>query len=288
MIWLIGCSGMLGSEVESLLKRGRFVYEATDAEVDVTDGRALGCFAAGRSVDWIINCSGYTAVDRAEDERELAFAVNADGVLNITRVAAEKGARLVHVSTDFVFDGANREGYVEDDPTGPICVYGASKLAGERHITGSMTDYFILRTAWLHGAKGNNFVRTMLRLFGERDEVGVVADQWGSPTYTRDLAFAIMAVIGSDSHRFGIYHFSNEGRISRHEFAAEIYALGWRYGLTGRDVRITPIATAEYPARARRPVNSYLSKEKIRRELGIEIRGWKEALEDCIRELAGL
>lgn len=285
MIWLIGNRGMLGSDVEMLLKRRSIEYAATDTDVDITDFAALGDFAAGRGFTRIINCSAYTAVDRAEDEREQAFAINAAGVMNIARVAADTGAVLVHVSTDYVFDGEKSGAYSEDDATGPAGEYGRSKLEGERHIAVTVNRHFILRTAWLYGAHGNNFVRTMLRLFNERDEVRVVADQWGSPTFTRDLAAAIMTIAGGTFQRYGIYHYTNEGRTNWYEFAKEICALGKRYGIVKRDVRILPITTAEYPTKAKRPRNSYLSKEKIRQELGIECRDWKEALEECIREM---
>jgi dTDP-4-dehydrorhamnose reductase len=286
MIWLIGNRGMLGSDVEELLKKGRFPYTGTDAEVDIIEYDALREHAARHDPDWIINCSAYTAVDRAEDEQDRAFAVNAGGVLNVARVAEERGARLIHISTDYVFDGEKPGAYREDDATGPTGAYGLSKLEGERHVVAAMSDYFILRTAWLYGTTGGNFVRTMLRLFNERDEVRVVDDQWGSPTFTRDLAAAVIAIVKADARAFGIYHFTNEGRTNWYGFAREIYALGRRYGLIGREVRITPIPTAEYPTRARRPKNSYLSKDRIRSGLGIVCRGWEEALEGCIRALA--
>lgn len=286
MIWLIGNRGMLGSDVEILLKRRSIMYAATDTDFDITDCGALRDFAGGRGFTLIINCSAYTAVDRAEDEPDRAFAINADGVLNIARVARENSAVLIHVSTDYVFDGEKSGAYLEDDPTGPIGVYGRSKLEGERNIASVMNEYFILRTAWLYGARGNNFVRTMLRLFGERDEVRVVADQWGSPTFTGDLAGAIMSIIEGSRKRYGIYHFTNAGRINWYEFACGIYAAGRRLGIIRRDVRIVPITTAEYPTRAKRPKNSYLSKDKIIRELGIACRDWEEALEECINELS--
>ncbi len=285
MIWLIGNKGMLGSNVETLLKRQSMPCITTDIDVDITDYAALRDFAAPHKIDWIINCSAYTAVDAAEDERDRAFRINADGVLNIARVADEKDAALVHVSTDYVFDGETAEAYHEDDATNPIGTYGESKLAGERHIASSMKRFFILRTAWLYGETGKNFVLTMIRLFRERDEVRVVADQWGSPTYAGDLAAAIVTIVRSDSTRFGIYHYTNEGRINWFEFAREICTLARRQGLIDRDVRIVPIATDEYPTKARRPKNSYLSKEKIIRELGVQCRDWRVALEECIGNL---
>ncbi len=285
MIWLIGNRGMLGSDVEKLLVRRSLPFMTSDIDVDITDPAALRAFAGQQDIEWIINCSAYTAVDAAEDERDRAFRINADGVLNIARLAEEKGAALIHVSTDYVFDGEKPGAYREDDATNPVGAYGASKLAGEQRIASAMKRYFIIRTAWLYGRTGKNFTLTMIRLFGERDEVRVVADQWGSPTYTGDLAAAIVKIVEDGSARYGIYHYTNEGRTTWHEFAVEICAQARRHGLIDRDVRVTPVTTAEYPTKARRPKNSYLSKEKIVRELGVRCRDWREALADCISSL---
>lgn len=285
MIWLIGNRGMLGADVERLLERRSLSYRTSDTDVDITDYGALRAYAASYPVDWIINCSAYTAVDAAEDERERAFLVNAEGVLNIARVAKDIGAALVHVSTDYVFDGEKVDAYREDDPTNPIGAYGESKLAGERNVISAMDRHFIVRTAWLYGERGKNFVHTMIRLFREREEVRVVADQWGSPTFTRDLAAALVTVAERNSDRYGIYHYTNDGRATWHEFAQAIYDLSRRHGLVDRDVRIVPITTAEYPTKARRPKNSYLSKEKMIRDLGVRCRPWREALEECIISL---
>jgi len=284
MIWLIGNRGMLGSDVEELLKTRSVRYIATDIDVDITDYAALSDFASYREIDRIINCSAYTAVDKAEEERDKAYSINADGAHNIARVAEHSGAVLIHVSTDYVFDGEKNGPYLEDDETNPLGVYGRSKLEGERRIISETDRYFIIRTAWLYGARGANFVRTMLRLFRERDEVRVVADQWGSPTYSKDLASALISAAAGDSTRFGIYHFTNEGRTNWYEFAREIYGQAVRYGRVKRDVDIVPITTSEYPTKARRPKNSYLSKEKIIRELGVECRAWRKALEEFIKK----
>ncbi len=285
MIWIIGNKGMLGSDVEKLLNRQSLPYISSDIDVDITDYAALRAFADRYQIGWIINCSAYTAVDAAEDEREKAFRINADGVLNIARVAEEKGAALVHVSTDYVFDGEKPGAWREDDATNPIGAYGESKLAGEKHIVSAMKRYFIIRTAWLYGETGKNFVLTMIKLFKERDEVRVVADQWGSPTYTSDLAAAIVTIVEGDSKRYGIYHYTNEGRTNWHEFATEICVLARKHGLVNRDVRVVPITTSEYPTKTRRPKNSYLLKEKIIRELGVHCRDWRAALEECIGNL---
>ncbi|HPO47014.1 MAG TPA: dTDP-4-dehydrorhamnose reductase, partial [Spirochaetota bacterium] len=235
---------------------------------------------------WIINCSAYTAVDRAEDEPERAFEINARGVGSLARIAHEKGARLVHISTDYVFDGERGEPYNEDDSTRPTSVYGKSKLMGEEEILKTHPGHFIIRTAWLYGKNGPNFVYTMLRLFNERDEVRVVNDQRGSPTFALDLARAIIKIAVDDSHKYGIYHYTNEGVISWYDFACEIYRLAREYALTKRDVKIIPITSEEYPTRAIRPKDSSLSKEKIKRELGVECRNWKEALEEFLKEFS--
>ncbi|MFP4447028.1 MAG: SDR family oxidoreductase, partial [Desulfosudaceae bacterium] len=181
MIWLVGSRGMLGTEVDSLLQQRRLPYLASGKEVDITDPDQLRRFASGRDFSWIINCSAYTAVDQAEDEPEAAFAINADGPGRLAALAREKNARLVHISTDYVFDGTKTEDYRESDPPSPIGVYGRSKYQGEVNIINTHPAHIIVRTAWLYGRSGPSFVATMLRLFRERAEVGVVNDQYGSP-----------------------------------------------------------------------------------------------------------
>lgn len=285
MIWIIGSRGMLGSEVKTLLHETDESYCVSDREVDITSWDSLSEFSMNKPISWIVNCAAYTAVDRAEDEPAAAFAINETGAANIARIANAKNARLIHISTDYVFDGSKEGAYTEDDPTGPVGVYGKSKLGGEKMIVATTPGYFIIRTAWLYGKNGPNFVNTMIRLFRERGEVRVVNDQRGSPTFARDLADAILRIAGNDSRRYGVYHYSNEGDISWFDFAAEIYRLVHIHGLIERDVSVVPITTEEYPTRAFRPKNSVLSKEKIKNELGLEIRDWKTALEQFIRTL---
>lgn len=279
---------MLGAEVESLLDRSNFPYLSSDQEVDIGDKTALQTFVRehhGEKPEWIINCSGYTAVDRAEDEAESAFRINAEGVRNIAETAKALNSTVVHISTDYVFAGDKNSSYFEEDPTSPIGVYAKSKLGGEEYIQDRLAKYYILRTAWLYASRGNNFVRTILRLFQERDTVQVVADQWGSPTYARDLAGMILQIIKTDKKSYGIYHYTNTGKTSWHGFAEEIYRQARRIGLLRREVRIVPVTTEEYPTRAKRPKYSYLSKEKIQKTFGISIRSWQEALQECIEEL---
>jgi len=280
MIWLIGNQGMLGTEVETLLRRRRVPYFASDKEVDITDPDALRRFASGRSLTWIINCSAYTAVDQAEDEPEAAFAINADGPGHLAALAREKNARLLHISTDYVFDGTRAEAYRESDPPSPIGVYGRSKYQGEVNIINTLAEHIIVRTAWLYGHHGPSFVATMLRLFHERPEVRVVNDQYGSPTCAPDLAAAILTIIEGSTDQFGIYHFTNEGRATWHDFAREIYHQAREHQLVANQVVIRGIPAAEYPTRAQRPANACLSKKKIKNTFALTIRPWQDGLAD--------
>lgn len=285
MIWLVGNGGMLGSDVEDVLQEAEFDFLATDIEVDITDYNELERFSREHRIEWIINCSGYTAVDRAEEEPEKAFTINADGALNIAKIARERGARLLHISTDYVFDGQKEGEYKEDDPPNPIGVYGKSKLEGERHILRTLREYFIIRTAWLYGRHGSNFVYSMLRLFKEKSSVRVVNDQWGSPTYAKDLARAIMKIIESKGDRYGVYHYTNEGKITWYRFAREIYKKAKEYRLVEKEVDILSIITDEYPTKAKRPKNSSMSKKKIKDTFRLNIREYKEALDEFLKDV---
>jgi dTDP-4-dehydrorhamnose reductase len=286
MIWLVGNRGMLGSEVHRRLQAEKLDHVATDLEVDITDPQALSAFSGPLALSWIVNCSAYTAVDRAEDEPEQAFRINAEGVRNLALTARLKKARLLHISTDYVFDGRKEGVYLETDTPNPSGIYGHSKLQGELFIRENIDSHVILRTAWLYGPDGSNFVRTMLRLFQERDEVTVVADQWGSPTLAGDLADVILQIITGDTLEYGTFHFTNEGRTNWFEFASLILELAGKHHLIDREVRLLPITTEQYPTKALRPANSYLSKEKIKAVFGIPVRPWQEALTEFIGGLA--
>lgn len=293
MIWLIGNKGMLGNDVEKLLKERGLVYWASDREIDISDYKALEKFGKDKKIKWVINCAGYTKVDKAEEEIDEAFKLNKDGVRNIAIFSAKKQIRLIHISTDYVFDGRQKgEGdaaaYTEDDKTHPINIYGKSKLAGEEEIKKMLEGYFVIRTAWLYGSLGNNFVFTMLRLFKEKEVIKVVDDQWGSPTYTVDLAGAILKIIEDDSVKYGIYHFTNEGVTNWYKFARAIYSKARKLDLIGdsKKVVLKAIKTEEYPTAAARPKNSILSKEKIKKEFNLDIRNWKEALTEYLTILS--
>jgi len=290
MIWLIGNKGMLGSEVEKLLKKNNLSYMASDREVDITNYTALENYGQGKKIEWVINCSGYTQVDKAEEETKQVFKINRDGVKNIALYCMKRKVRLIHISTDYIFDGDKDDvrGYREDDKANPLSVYGKSKLAGEKEIQKILEEYFILRTAWLYGLNGHNFIFTMLRLFQKKEKVEVIDDQLGSPTYAVDLAGAILKIIEDDSVSDGVYHFTNEGMTSWYKFALNIYDKAKRLGLIegNKKVEIQPIKTEDYPTAALRPRYSVLSKEKIKKEFNLKIRDWDKALEDFLSTLS--
>lgn len=290
MIWLIGNKGMLGYEVEKLLKKNNLSYTASDQEIDITDFSILVQHIKDKKIDWIVNCAAYTAVDKAEEEIEKAYCINRDGVKNIARIALDKQAKLIHISTDYVFDGKKdkQSAYTEENQANPMGIYGKSKLTGEKEIINILDKYFIIRTAWLYGVNGHNFVYTMLRLFKEREVITVVDDQWGSPTYAADLAEVILKIIKTGSDKFGIYHFTNEGVINWYQFAREIYDKAKEIGIVNgsRNVEIKPIKTEEYPTAAIRPQYSVLSKDKVKKEFNLKIRNWYKALEDFLNILS--
>ena len=255
-------------------------YFSSDKEVDIANKEQLQGFVSDRPLSWIINCSAYTAVDKAEDEPDLAFRINADGSRNIAEIAKNKGAKLIHISTDYVFDGTKEGVYTETDKPNPLGIYGKSKFQGEVNITEVLDQFFIIRTAWLYGKHGNNFVYTMLRLFKERDDVRVVGDQFGTPTYAPDLAAMLLPLINSNSNHYGIYHFTNDGKTNWYDFACEIYRKAQEKKLLNKEVSIRKITTKEYPKKAQRPKNSYLSKEKIKSAFNIPVRPWQDGLQD--------
>jgi dTDP-4-dehydrorhamnose reductase len=300
MLWLIGNKGMLGTEFSSILEKRGISFVGTDREVDILDPLALAAFVEGQgrvgSVTWIVNCAAYTAVDKAEDDLDLCRRLNVEGPGNIARIAQGIGARLIHISTDYVFDGkgiqegGNLRPYRESDETGPIGVYGLTKCDGERAVLENNPRSYIVRTAWLYGKYGNNFVRTMLRLMNERDEVKVVNDQRGSPTWARDLAETLAAIVVAEGEGrqipYGVYHYTDEGSITWFDFALEIYGRGRQLGLIKKDCAVGPCSSAEFPARVTRPAYSVLDKAKIRSVLGIDVPVWDESLARYLRAVA--
>jgi dTDP-4-dehydrorhamnose reductase len=282
---------MLGTELSLLMEKSGRSFVGTDREIDITDAAALGQFAKQltktQPVDWIINCAAYTAVDKAEDDAENCRRLNTLGAANIASCAKSIGARLVHISTDYVFDGTLPRPYREDDLTNPTGIYGLTKRDGELAVLENNPSSYIIRTAWLYGKHGNNFVHTMLRLMNERDEVKVVDDQRGSPTWAFDLAAAVLALIKKvDSGKnvpFGIYHYANEGDITWFDFAKEIFRLGREQGRIAKDCAVKPCTSAEFPAKVKRPAFSVLDKGKIKAELGIDVPDWKKSLSGFLK-----
>lgn len=279
---------MLGQELCRALEAEKIEYTGTDREVSILDPEALSSYGEKHNPDWIINCSAYTAVDKAEDETDAAYSINRDGVANLARIAEERDIPIIHISTDYVFDGTSEKPLNEEAPTGPVGVYGASKLAGEESLRRIASKHFIIRTAWLYGQYGPNFVYTMVKLMNSRESIKVVADQIGSPTWARDLADLIAAVIESGSEKYGTYHFSGEGQCSWHEFAGEIFRLGREKGLVKTECNINPCSSGEYPTKAKRPAYSLLSKEKVSSKLQFNVPDWNTSLKYFMNDYQGL
>lgn len=280
-ILVTGANGQLGSELRKIgFSALDEVFYTDVAELDITDYAAVEKFVKDKEIDTIINCAAYTAVDKAEEEPQLAAKINTEAVTNLARAAAKEGCLLIHISTDYVFDGTGTKPYSEKDKPCPVSVYGKTKLAGEEAILKSRCFHIIIRTAWLYSSFGNNFVKTILRLASERTEINVVSDQVGSPTYAGDLAAAIVAIMDNEERieHEGIYHYSNEGVCSWYDFAAEIVRL------SGKECRVKPVTTAEYPTKTQRPAYSVLDKSKIKKTFGIEIPAWKDALAKMMNE----
>ena len=280
MVWLIGCKGMLGTEIARQLKNSNIDYIGTDIDVDITKLEVLEDFAnKNPKIDWIINCSAYTAVDKAEDDKDFANLLNNIGPKNISSVAKKINAKMIHISTDYVFDGTGNIPYTEDMDVKPIGVYGQTKADGEKSVIDSGCEYYIFRTAWLYGYDGKNFVYTMLKLMESKQELSVVSDQKGTPTFAGDLANCVIKTITSKNQiPCGIYHCTDLGEITWYDFACEIYKQGKATGKLSNECKINPCTTDEFPTKAKRPAYSVVSKEKIQQALGIALPMWNESL----------
>jgi dTDP-4-dehydrorhamnose reductase len=283
-IWLLGDRGMLGRQMAVELQKKGFSFLASDREVDIGDFQSLKVFSQGKKISWIVNCAAYTAVDQAEIESAAAFRINAAGVENLAKLAAGLGARLVHFSTDYVFDGGNHQPYRENDQPRPVSQYGLSKWQGEKLLLASLQSIFIFRISGLYGVFGKNFVSTMLRLFREKDEVRVVNDQFASPTYAAVLARNVVRLIGADSERYGLYHYCDSGAISWYDFAVQIMARALENKLLEKKISLLAIPTADFPTRAVRPAYSVLDCGKVVRELNFAINDWRINLDDFFQE----
>ena len=286
-ILVTGSSGQLGCELQALSPAYDFNFYFTDREaLDIADKSAVEAFVKNHAITTIINAAAYTAVDKAEEDAENANLINHTAVRHMAEISKEHNIRLIHISTDYVFDGKGYRPYVEDDATHPNSVYGETKLAGEKAMQEvNPQNSVIIRTSWVYSSYGANFVKTMLRLGKERDSLGVIFDQVGTPTYARDLAKTILDIIGTElltsakTQNVALYHYSNEGVLSWYDFAKEIMRMA------KIPCEITPIETKAYPTPAARPHYSLLNKAKIKKDFNIIIPYWKDSLEHCLKTL---
>lgn len=281
-ILVTGANGQLGNEMREILNgNAAFSPIFTDVqELDITSKHAIDSFFDNHHIDYVVNCAAYTAVDNAEDNVELCTQLNADAVEYLAEASKRVGAKMIQVSTDYVFDGCGFRPYREDDSTSPCSVYGSTKLEGERRMCACLDDAIIFRTAWLYSPFGKNFVKTMLTLGKTKESLKVIFDQVGTPTYAKDLAEAIITALSSPEWHSGIYHFSDEGAISWYDFTKAIHRIA---GIT--TCKVYPCTTAEYPTKAKRPHYSVLDKSKYKSVFKASIPYWEDSLKDCINRL---
>ena len=285
-VLITGSNGQLGSEIKEIATKYSkldFIFKDLP-ELDICNFEALQAFIMDNNINVIINCAAYTTVDKAEEDSEIAEKVNSKGVINIVNALQTVNGKLIHISTDYVFDGDHFLPYKETDPVSPIGVYGETKRAGELAVINSDIDSIVIRTSWLYSSYGNNFVKTMLRLGNEKENLGVIFDQVGTPTYARDLAKTCLVILCGDSSEDiskngSLYHYSNEGVASWYDFAISIMELG------GENCKVKPIQTKDYPTLAKRPQYSVLNKFKIKTDFKIEIPYWRDSLKDCLEKI---
>jgi dTDP-4-dehydrorhamnose reductase len=274
---VLGCGGQVANAVVAACPAQHQVVAKTRAELDICDAAAVARAIEETRTPWVVNAAAYTAVDLAEDQPAQAIAVNDTAVGVLAAAAAAAGCRVVHLSTDFVFDGSSNRAYLPTDPANPLSVYGESKLGGERHVLNDGPGGIVLRTAWVYAARGRNFVSTMLRLMREKEQISVVSDQIGTPTWAAGIADAIWGLIAADVPG-GVYHWTDLGVASWYDFAVAIQDEASARGLLNRAVPITPIATAAYPTRARRPAFSVLDTASTRAMINVQARHWRHNL----------
>ena len=285
-VLITGSNGQLGSEIKDLASG----YENLECifrdlpELDICDTKALTSCIVDENINTVINCAGYTAVDKAEEEEQIAQKVNSEGVLNLVNALKKVNGKLIHISTDYVFDGNHSKPYKETDLVSPVGVYGQTKRAGELAVLNSSIDAIVIRTSWLYSAYGNNFVKTMLRLGNFKESIQVVYDQIGTPTYAKDLAKTCLDILSDESStkistKGSLYHYSNEGVTSWYDFAKAIMVI------SNIDCKVIPIETKDYPTQAIRPLYSVLDKSKITSDFKVMIPHWRDSLSNCIKKI---
>ena len=289
-ILITGAQGQVGKELVSIAnQRGFDVIAAGQTELDITQLKNIKSYFEVHQPDLVINAAAYTAVNKAEEEQDITYAINRDGTANLAAVSKEKNIPLLHISTDYVFDGTKSEAYSENDAVSPLGIYGISKWQGEETIRQTLPEHIILRVAWVFGAQGNNFVKTMLRLAKDRDELSVVADQFGRPSPAKDIAKTLIILAEQyqkeKTLEWGTYHYCGDEKVSWCGFAKEILKQAKEQGLIEKDIKVNAISTAEYQDPTIRPANSILDCEKIKNTFGIEMPSWKESLNQVLTEL---
>lgn len=280
-VLVTGANGQLARCIKDLVSNDitvNFIFKDSK-ELNITESKEIELFFESNPVDYCINCAAYTAVDTAESNIDAASKVNVLGVGYLARECSKNNAVLIHISTDFVFDGSKAQAYTETDSTNPKGVYGKTKLQGEHEIPKYLSNFFIIRTSWLYSEYGNNFMKTMIRLSEIKDKLSVVGDQIGTPTYAKDLAKVILKIVDSKSNNYGVYHYSNEGVASWYDFAHSIFEV------KNSKVKLTSIKTINYPTPAERPSFSVLDKDKIKSNFQIDIPHWRESLKNAIINL---
>jgi dTDP-4-dehydrorhamnose reductase len=283
-ILVTGANGQLGWELQRAKPDDCEFTALSRDQLDITDLEQVKNTINSIKPDWVINAAAYTAVDKAESDSEGAYAINANGAANLATAAQTSNARLLHISTDFIFDGINNRPYLPEDKPNPLGIYGASKLAGEQKVRELLGDNtLIIRTAWVYSSHGNNFVKTMLRLMAERDTLGVVEDQVGTPSWAAEIATAIYLSI--ENNLRGIYHWTDTGAASWYDFSVAIYELGKEAGLLNNSVTINPIPTEDYPTPAVRPPYSILNKDSLRKAIDYKGIYWRDSLSQMIMEI---
>lgn len=285
-ILVTGSNGQLGSEIKDIIANYKyFSFFFMDLpDLDICNSNQLDAFFKDKKINIVINCAAYTAVDKAEHNSEIANKVNSEGVSNLIKALGKVNGKLIHISTDYVFDGYNSQPYLESDPVNPIGVYGETKRAGELAVLNSNLDALVIRTSWLYSSFGNNFTKTMLRLGGEKESLNVICDQLGTPTYAKNLAKTCLEILSGQrssniSEKGKLYHYSNEGVASWYDFAISIMELA------ELNCKVKPIQTKDYPTLAKRPQYSVLNKTKIKEDFKIEIPYWRDSLKKCINKL---
>ena len=289
-VLITGAQGQVGKELSAIaLEKGFNVIAASRAELDISQTQNVEQYMSQCQPDIVINAAAHTAVDKAEDELDLAFAINRDGAANLAIACSKLNIPLLHISTDYVFDGTNTASYNENDAVAPLGVYGESKWQGEEAIRQNLNHFIILRVAWVFGAQGNNFVKTMLRLGESRDELNVVADQFGGPSPAKDIAQTLITLVEKFQQNktlaWGTYHYCGKEKTTWYDFASEIFKQAFELGILNKQIKVNPITTAEYPTAAKRPENSMLDCSKLASTFGIEMPLWKDGLKQVLTEL---